>query len=42
MLVDKVMISFERKAKKATTIPNKPMLTRFKVWCVANQGFLLL
>ena len=42
MSVNKAMISFKRKAKKAITIPNKPTLTRFKVWCVANQGFLLL
>jgi hypothetical protein len=42
MLVNKAIIGFEGKAKKAITILNKPTPTRFKVWCVANQGFLLL
>jgi hypothetical protein len=42
MSVDKAMIGFKEKAKEATTIPNKPTPTRFKVCCVANQGFLLL
>jgi hypothetical protein len=42
VLVNKFIIGFERKAKEAITIPNKPTPTRFKVWCVANQGFLLL
>jgi hypothetical protein len=31
MLVNKAIIGFEGKAKKATIIPNKPTLTRFKV-----------
>jgi hypothetical protein len=31
MLVNKAMISFEEKAKEATTILNKLMPTRFKV-----------
>jgi hypothetical protein len=40
--VDEAMIGFEGNAKEATTIPNKPTPTGFKVWCAANQGFLLL
>jgi hypothetical protein len=35
------MIGFEGRAKEATTIPNKPTLTGFKVWCITNRGFLL-
>jgi hypothetical protein len=35
------MIGFKGRAKEATTIPNKPTFTGFKVWCIANQGFLL-
>jgi hypothetical protein len=42
MLVNKVIIGCKEKAKKAITISNKPTLIRFKVWCVINQGFLLL
>jgi hypothetical protein len=42
MLVNKAIISFKKKAKEATTIFNKLMFIRFKVWCVTNQGFLLL
>ena len=42
MSVDKVMIGFEGQASEATIIPNKPTLTSFKSWCIANSGFLLL
>jgi hypothetical protein len=42
MSVNKAIIGFEENTKEATTIPNKPTPTGFKVWCAANQGFLLL
>lgn len=34
------MIRFEGKSKAATTIPNKPTPTGFKVWAIAQKGFL--
>ncbi|CZT13758.1 uncharacterized protein RCO7_07121 [Rhynchosporium graminicola] len=39
--VDEMMIRYEGRAKEATTIPGKPTPTGFKVWGVAQQGFLL-
>jgi hypothetical protein len=35
------MIGFKGHAKEATTIPNKLTPTGFKVWYIANRGFLL-
>jgi hypothetical protein len=42
VFVDEAMIGFEGNAKEATTIPNKPTPTGFKVWCAVNRGFFLL
>ena len=37
--VDEIMVQFEGKAKEATTIPNKPNPTGFKVWAlVVSSG----
>jgi hypothetical protein len=35
------MVRYEGRAKEATTIPNKPIPTGFKVWAAAQRGFLL-
>ncbi|CZT44247.1 uncharacterized protein RSE6_04384 [Rhynchosporium secalis] len=39
--VDEMMIRYEGRAKETTTIPGKPTPTGYKVWGVAQQGFLL-
>jgi hypothetical protein len=36
-----MMVRFEGRAKETTTVPNKPIPTGFKVWGVAQRGFLL-
>jgi hypothetical protein len=36
------MARFEGHSKHATTIPNKPTPTGFKVWGIAQRGFLLV
>lgn len=41
MAVDEIIVRFEGHAKEATTVPNKPTPTGFKVWAVAEAGFLL-
>jgi hypothetical protein len=35
-------VRFEGQSIYATTIPNKPIPTGFKVWGIAQQGFLLV
>jgi hypothetical protein len=35
------MIRYEGHAKEATTVPNKPTPTGFKVWAIACLGFIL-
>jgi hypothetical protein len=35
------MVRYEGKAKETTTVPNKPIPTGFKVWGVAQRGFLI-
>jgi hypothetical protein len=35
------MVRYEGRAKETTTVPNKPIPTGFKVWAVAQRGFLL-
>lgn len=41
LAVDEMMIRFEGRAKETTTVPNKPTPTGFKVWGIAEQGFIL-
>jgi len=41
LAVDEIMVRYEGHAKEATTIPGKPTPTGFKVWAVADGGFLL-
>jgi hypothetical protein len=40
--VDEIMVRFEGQSMYATTIPNKPIPTGFKVWGIAQRGFLLV
>ena len=35
------MIRFKGKACKIITIPNKPIKTGFKVWIIANIGYII-
>lgn len=41
VVVDEIIIRYEGRAKQTTTIPNKPTPTGFKVWAIAQQGFLI-
>ena len=38
--MDEIIVRYEGRAKETTTIPNKPTPTGFKVWGVAQRGFL--
>ena len=40
--MDEIIVRYEGRAKETTTIPNKPTPTGFKVWGVAQRGFLIL
>ncbi len=40
--MDEIIVRFEGRAKETTTIPTKPIPTGFKVWAVAQRGFLIL
>lgn len=42
LAVDEIMARFEGRSKHATTIPKKPTPTGFKVWGIAQRGFLLV
>lgn len=41
MAVDEIMCRYKGHAKETTTVPNKPIPTGFKVWAVAQQGFVI-
>jgi hypothetical protein len=41
LAVDEIIVRYEGRAKEATTVPNKPTPTGFKVWAVAQRGFLI-
>jgi hypothetical protein len=41
LAVDEIIVRFEGQAKEITTIPNKPTPTGFKVWGIAQRGFLI-
>jgi hypothetical protein len=41
LVVDEIIIRYEGRAKETTTVPNKPTPAGFKVWAVAQRGFLL-
>jgi hypothetical protein len=41
LAVDEIIVGYEGRAKETTTVPNKPTPTGFKVWAVAQRGFLL-
>jgi hypothetical protein len=41
LAVDEVIARYEGHAKETTTIPNKPTPTGFKIWSIADMGFLL-
>jgi hypothetical protein len=36
------MVRFLGPAKEATTVSNKPIPTGFKVWAVAQDGFIII
>jgi hypothetical protein len=40
--VDEIIVRFKGRAKEATTVPNKPTPTGFKVWGAAQRGFLIV
>ncbi len=42
MVVDEIIVRYEGRARETTIVPNKPTLTGFKVWGVAQRGFLLV
>jgi hypothetical protein len=42
LAVDEIIIRFEGRVKEITTIPNKPTPTGFKVWGIAQRGFLII
>lgn len=39
--VDEIMARFQGQASEATTIPGKPTPTGFKIWAIAQYGFIL-
>jgi transposase IS4-like protein len=41
LAVDEIIVRYEGHAKETTTVPNKPTPTGFKVWGVAQRGFLI-
>jgi hypothetical protein len=42
LVVDEIIVRYEGRARETTIVPNKPTLTGFKVWGVAQRGFLLV
>jgi hypothetical protein len=40
LAVDEIIIRFEGQLKETTTIPNKPILTGYKVWGGSPEGVL--
>jgi hypothetical protein len=38
--MDKIIIRFLSRVSEITTVLNKPTLTGFKVWAVAQDGFV--
>jgi hypothetical protein len=42
LAVDEIIVRYEGRAKETTTVPGKPTPTGFKVWAVAQRGFLIL
>jgi hypothetical protein len=42
LAVDEIIVRFEGRSKETTTVPNKPTPTGYKVWGVAQRGFLIL
>jgi hypothetical protein len=41
LAVDEIIVRFEGRAKETTTVPNKPTPTGYKVWGIAQRGFLI-
>jgi hypothetical protein len=41
LAVDEIIVRYEGRAKETTTVPNKPTPIGFKVWAVAQRGFLI-
>jgi hypothetical protein len=41
LAVDEIIVRYEGRAKETTIVPGKPTPTGFKVWGVAQRGFLL-
>jgi hypothetical protein len=39
--VDEIIVRYEGRAKETTTVPTKPTPTGYKVWGVAERGFLM-
>ncbi len=39
--MDKIIVRYEGRAKEIIIVPNKPTPTGFKVWGVAERGFLI-
>jgi hypothetical protein len=42
LAVDEIIVRFEGRSKDTTTVPNKPTPTGYKVWGVAQRGFLIV
>ncbi|PMD59784.1 pea pathogenicity protein, partial [Hyaloscypha bicolor E] len=42
LVVNEIIIRFEGRLKEITTVSNKPIPTGYKVWGVAQKGFLLV
>ena len=40
--MDEIIVRFQGRAKETITVPGKPTPTGFKVWAVAQRGFLIL
>jgi len=39
---DEIIVGYDRQSKEVVTIPSKPTPTGFKVWAIADRGFLLV
>ncbi len=41
LAVDEIIVRYKGRQTETTTVPNKPTPTGFKVWAVAQRGFLI-
>ena len=42
MAINEIIVQYEGRVKETITVPGKPIPIGFKVWAVAQRGFLIL